>query len=448
MTSSPLPRLRSVFGPLAQNPPDVTPAPVPEQQPPVADTSGVPDVLPVEPVFHPKTEILLVPTCRIDGSEKNSPWNFSEPQLWNWLRTTPIEHIDEQVFDGTNGTFWAWCRNDEGELRGTYLRFDTVGYDQVYELWGEEYTLMPDAHDPLRREQAAYEAAKALGCEDIVPPIAAREVNLVPLISDAIRDKVAKKYSIDPLYVDETFGVVAALQLVPLNATNFVERWATLGADSVNRLARASDALRHSIYRVIALDFVLGTGNRTLADFMYNEANDTLVMYGMGVTFPSPIGTADAYLAQRAVGWERKLPAPTQDPTPGVPLSDTDTIWLTREFRNKQIEECLATFQQMSHALTPEVMSLLVQALDDIGIPPDNLAGFVARVAFLQEDPESVIANQFDFVRSILVPMRRGYGFDQGRNARIVEIVNETMSTALGVGYDFTSAMQAQVEQE
>jgi len=446
MRSSPLPQLRSVFGPLAQNPPSATAEPVPEQQ--VADEAGVPDVLPVDPIFHPKTEIVLVPTCRIDGSELNAPWSFAEPQLWNWLRTTPIEHIDEQVFDGTDGTFWAWCRNDDGELRGTYLRFDTVGFDKVYELWGEEYALLPEAHDPLRREQAAYEVAKAFGCEDIVPPIAAREVNLVPLISDAIRDKVAQKYKIDPLLVDETFGIVAALQLVPLNGTNFVEHWATLGADTVNRFARASDAMRHSIYRVIALDFVLGTGNRTLADFMYNEANDTLVIYGMGVTFPSPLGSADAYLAQRSLGWERALPAPTQDPIPGVPLSDTDTVWLTREFRNKQIEECLMTFQQMSHQLTPEVMALVVQAIDDIGVPADNVAGFVARVAFLQEDPESVIANQFDFVRSILAPMRRGYGFDQGRNARIVEIVNETMSQALGVPYDFAAAMQAQLEQE
>lgn len=447
MTSSPLPQLRSVFGPLAQNPPDRTAAPAPVEQPPAeVDMSGVPDVLPAEPVYHPKTEIVLVPSCRIDGSESNPPWNFPEPQLWNWLRTTPIEHVDEQVFDGTNGTFWAWCRNDEGELRGTYVRFDTVGFDEIYELWGEEYTLIPDAHDPLRREQAAYEVAKALGCEDMVPPIAAREINLVPLISDAIRDKVAAKYNIDPLLVDETFGVMGALQLVPLNATNFVEHWATLGADSVNRFARASDSLRHSIYRAIALDFVLGTGSRTLADFMYSEANDIIVMFGMNVTFPSPIGCADAYLNQRAIGWERQLPAPTQDPIPGVPPSATDTVWFTREFHDKQIEECMMTFKQMSEELKPEVMALLVQALDDIGIPPDNLAAFVARVAFLQEDPESVIANQFDFVRSILVPMRRGYGFDQGRNARIVEIVNEIMGQALGSGYDFVTAMQAQVE--
>jgi len=446
MKSSPLPQLRSVFGPLAQNPPQRNSQPA--EEPAEIDTSGVPDVLPAEAVFHPKTEVELIPACRIDGSERNAPWNFAEPQVWNWLRTTPIEHIDEQMLDGTRGTFLAWCRNDDNELRGTLLRFDTVGFDKIYELWGDEYTLTVEAHDPLRREQAAYEVAKAMGCEDIVPPIAAREVNLVPLISDAVRDKVAAQYNMDPLLVDETFGVVAALQLLPLNATNFIEYWATLGADSVNRYSRASDALRHSIYRAIALDFVLGTGNRSLADFMHNEANDTVVMYGMGITFPSPVGIADSYLNQRSIGWERELPAPTQDPIPGVPPSSVDTVWLSREFRNKEIEECMMTFQQMSKAMQPEVIYLLIQALEDIGVPPDNVAGFVARVAFLQEDPESVIANQFDFIRSILVPMRRGYGFDQGRNAKIVQIVNDTMTQATGVPYDFVSSMQAQTEQE
>lgn len=443
MTSSPLSQLRSVFGPLSQNPPEAFVPPPPQSLPP-PEMGDPPDVLPAEPVFEPTTEVLLVPSRRIDGSSLDAPWNLSEPEIWNWLRTTPIELVDEQLLDGTDGCFWAWCRKEDGELRGAFLRFDTVGFETIYETWGDEYTLSPEAHDPLRREQAAYEVAKALGCEDMVPPIAARVVNLVPLISDAVRDKVAAKYSIDPLLVDETYGIVAVLQLTTLNATNFVERWATLGADSVNRFDRASDSLRHSLYRLIALDFVLGTGNRLISDLVWNEANDAIAIYGMGVTFPNPGASADRYLEQRAIGWGRQLPAPTQDPIPGVPPCGSDTVWMTREFRDKQIEECLMSFSQITKELKPEVMVLLCQALDDIGVPVDNIAGFVSRVAFLQEDPEAVIVNQFDYLRSILVPMRRGYGFDEGRNAKIVGIVNQIMNMALGQGYDFASVMQMQ----
>jgi hypothetical protein len=448
MPSSQLHQLRSVFGPLTQNPPEQRDQQPVEPEPEMAADDGVPGVLPAQPVFHHKTEVVLVPSRRIDGSELDAPWNLSEQEAWNWLRTTSIEHLDEQLFDGTDGMFLAWCRSDEGELRATYLRFDTIGYETIYDIWAREYTLSPDAHDPLRREQAAYEVAKAMGCEDMVPPIAAKEVNLVPLISDAVRDRVAAKYKMAPLLVDETYGIIAALQFAPLNATNFVEYWATLGADWANRFDRASPALRHSIFRLIALDFVLGTGCRSLSDLVYNESTGVVAVFGMGVTFPDPLASADIYLEQRAAGWGRRLPLPTEDPIPGAPPSAVDTVWISKHFEERQVEECLATFKQISDGLTPEVCVLLAQALSDIGVPRNNIANFLARVAFLAEDPESVIVNQFDFVRSILVPMRRGYGFEEGRNGQVVHFVNEVMMSAFQDGYDFTASMQEQVEQE
>jgi hypothetical protein len=144
----------------------------------------------------------------------------------------------------------------------------------------------------------------------------------------------------------------------------------------------------------------------------------------------------------------KKASPPTEDPIPGAPPSATDTVWITRHFEEQQVEECLETFKQISAGLTSEVCVLLAQALGDIGIPRNNIANFLARVAFLSEDPESVIVNQFDHVRSILVPMRRGYGFDDGRNAQVVHFVNEVMMAAFQDGYDFGASMQEQVAQE
>jgi hypothetical protein len=443
MTSArPLAQLRNAFGSLSQNPP--APSARDSDASPMVDQALAPEVLPVSPKLHEKSDIVLLPSCRIDGSATDGPWTIAEPTLWNWLRTTPIEHVEERVLDGLGGSFWVRCRNDEGELRSALLRFDTVGYDKVYEVWGEEYGLSLENHDVLRREQAAYEVAKGLGCEDLAPPIAAREANLVPLISDAVRDLVAAELGIDQILVDETFGVIAALQAVPLNARNFVEYWATLGPDAANRLARASDGLRHGIYRMVALDFVLGTGDRSLADFLFNEASGSLVAYGFGVTFPNPIATADRYLAQRAQGWGRRLAGPLEEPTPGAPPYGSDSTCLPRKFVDREREECLATFKQMSKAADEATIGLLCRIMVEIGVPQESLAGFVARLVFLQEDPESVIDNQFDFVRSILVPMRRGYGFDVGRNAKIVDTVNQLLGAATGAEFDFASLMQSQ----
>jgi hypothetical protein len=410
----------------------------------MADQALAPEVLPASPKLHEKSRVVLLPSCRIDGSVNDAPWTIAEPTLWNWLRTTLIEHVEERVLDGLGGSFWVRCRNDEGELRSALLRFDTVGYDKVYEVWGEEYGLSAENHDVLRREQAAYEVAKGLGCEDLLPPTAVRVVNLVPLVSDAVRDRVAAELGIDQILVDETYGVIAALQAVPLNAGSFVEYWAMLGPDAANRLARASNALRHGIYRMVALDFVLGTGNRSLADFLFNEASGSLVAYGFGVTLPSPTATADRYLAQRAKGWGRRLAGPLEEPTPGAPPYGSDSTCLPRKFGERERVECLATFKQMSKSADEATIGLLCRIMVELGVPQDSLAGFVARLVFLQEDPESVVDNQFDFVRSILVPMRRGYGFDSGRNAKIIETVNQLLGAATGGVFDFASVMQAQ----
>lgn len=443
LQQSSLASLRKVFGSLSQRKPK--PSKREADLPSFDDAALVPEQLPAQAMPHAKTGIVLVPSRRIDGSDMDAPWNGSEQTLWNWLRTTPIEFIEERVLTGMDGTFWARCRNDEGRLRSTLLRFDTIGSEKTYELWGEEYGLVADNHDILRREQAAYEIAKGLGCEDMAPPLAVRTLNLVPLISDVIREKVAAKYGIDPILVDETYGVVGAMQLVPLNARSFVDHWAMLGPDPANRFARASDALRYSMYRLMALDFVLGTGNRTITNLLFNEATESVVVIGFGVTLANPMTSADHYLAQRAQGWGRGIPGPLEDPAPGAPPSGSDTIYLSRGFSDKQREECLETFKQISELTDERTIVLLCQIMEEIGISRECIAGFVSRLVFLQEDPDTVIDNPTDHIRSILVPMRRGFEFDEGRNLKVVDTTNQILTAATAEPFDFAMTMQAQI---
>jgi hypothetical protein len=439
---SQLASLRKVFGSLSQR--KAKPSRREADLPTFDDAALVPEQLPAVAMPHEKTGIVLVPSRRIDGSDLDAPWNGSEQTIWNWLRTTPIEFVEERVLNGLDGTFWARCRNDEGRLRSTLLRFDTLGSEITYELWGEEYGIAPENHDLLRREQASYEIAKGLGCEDMVPPIAVRTTNLVPLISDAVREKVAAKFGIEPILVDETYGVVGALQLVPLNARSFVDHWAMLGPDPASRFARASNALRYSMYRLIALDFVLGTGNRTITNLLFNESTGSLAVVGFGVTLANPMTAADHYLAQRSQGWGRHIPGPLEDPAPGAPPTGCDSIYLSRGFTDKEREECLATFRQMSEVTDERVVVLLCQIMEEIGISRECIAGFVSRLVFLQEDPDAVIDNPTDHIRSILVPLRRGFSFDEGRNLKVVETTNEIMTAATAEQFDFASVMAVQ----
>jgi hypothetical protein len=53
-----------------------------------------------------------------------------------------------------------------------------------------------------------------------------------------------------------------------------------------------------------------------------------------------------------------------------------------------------------------------------------------------------VLQRPFEFVRNVLVPMRRGYGFGEGRNQHVVEYVASAMSS-LGVSrFNFAKRIQ------
>jgi hypothetical protein len=133
-----------------------------------------------------------------------------------------------------------------------------------------------------------------------------------------------------------------------------------------------------------------------------------------------------------------------EDPAPGAPPSGCDSIYLANGFSDKEREECLATFRQLSEATEEGTVVLLCQIMEEIGISRECIAGFVSRLVFLQEDPDTVIDNPTDHIRSILVPMRRGFGFDEGRNLKVVETTNQILTASTAEAFDFASVMQAQ----
>ena len=444
-TSSQINKLRSVFGAFSHTPPAPSQGEAEARKKAKAEKSAyTPEALPGAPVYHQKTGILLVPTKRFDGSSQDPPWNMPEPILWDWLRTVNIEHVEERCLSGIGGSLWARYRNFDGQLRSALLRFGGVSRDHAMEYWGAEYNL-DGPYDLMKRELAAYEAMKALGCEDLAPPLAAKEMNLVPLISDAIRERVGRELKIAPMLVDETFGFAGVIQSVPLNAENFAEYWAKLGPDDSNRWERATGRLRHSIYRAILLDFFLGVPNRMLCDHLYQRSSDSLALYGFEVSFPHPGTTAEWYLAMRKMGWGRKFSGPLEDPTVGTPASGGDLIGLMATFSAAQREEMVMTAKQMVKGFDSQTAILLIQVLLEIGVPPSNIAGLVSRIVFLEHNAEDINDNSLNYIRSVLVPMRRGYGLEEGRIKMISETTSQIMSMALGAEFDFSMAVQEPV---
>jgi len=440
-----LSNLRSVFGTLNHEPP--APSKRDEEAEKDAESKKnayVAEELPESPVYDQKTGILLIPSKRFDGSTEDPPWNMPEPILWDWLRTVTIDRIDEIGLSGVNGCLWARYLNFDGQLRSGLLRFGGVSNDYAMHHWGVEYGL-DNQYTFLKREQASCEVMKALGCEDLAPPSAARGVNVASLVPDTTRVMVSRNLGISSKKVNERLGTTALLQSVPLNAENFAEYWAKLGPDDVNRWERASSRLRYSIYRSILLDFFLGVPNRLLCDHMYNRSSDSLALYGFEVSFPHPGATAEWYTQMRKKGWGRRFSGPLEEPPPGTPASGVDSMNMMGTFTDREREEMVMTAKQMAKGFDEATATLLIQVLDEIGIPASNIADMVSKIVFLENNAEDIVSNSFDYVRDVLVPLRRGYGDGDARIGMILQTTSQIMTTALGKNFDFSKTIKEKI---
>lgn len=436
--------LSNVFGTFVHEPP-APPAGEAEQK--AAEQAAAmntgPEDLPDEPVHSQRSALLLVPTMRFDGSAQSPPWNIPEAELWDLLRTAEIELVEERVLDGSGGVFWARILNGK-DIVSVFLKFDGP-IDSFYRQWSLEYAFEPEKHGSKRaREAAAYEAAKACGMEDLVPPMASREVNPVPLISDAVRENVGRQLRIAPMFVDERLGIAATLQMAPVRFDNFMEHWTTLGVTNGERWLRASDALRHSLYRAFALDYLLGREDRPLCDYLYNQSTDRLAILDLCLSFPVPSVMAQKYIEMRASGWRRKSYAGVTRPARTGPASGLDIVSLFEELSNDHHEEALATFAQVADAVGEGIDSHLAFILAEHEVPPDCVAGFFARLSYLGLAPEEVLDSPSMFSRNVLAPLSRGYGQGEGTTAAVVRYVNDVMQPIAGAEFDFSSIIQSQ----
>jgi hypothetical protein len=403
-----------------------------------------PEDLPTEPE-RSKSGVVTFPSVRFDGDDVNPPWNIPEPILWDLLRTAEVEHIEERVLSGVGGTMWARVRDLEGKVRSALLCFDGIPKRHVYEEYGGEYVLDPAAHDLLTRHLAAWETAKACGMDDLVPPMAAREINLVPLISDAMRERVAREYQIPSIEVDEQLGTEAILSEVVQGGSQFVDHWSMQAGTDSRRWAAASNRLRHSIYRVLILDLICGTADRPLCSLVYNHNLDRVAVTSFAPTFPHIGFATEKYLQARNKGWERNPTAGLKRLPDSFPAHGSDLYQLVMRTGGKgHAEEWFATIEQVGKALDDEIVVHLVNVIAGAGVPPECVAGMVARIGFLKADPMSTMRDPGTLRRTILAPARRGYETSLPVAEQVLSYVSEIMGSVIE-GFDVMAALQVEL---
>ena len=439
------PVLSEVFQGFRQAPASITQADLGDQEDEDREKGTVyPEDLPEEPE-QAKSGVVMVPTVRFDGDDVNPPWNVPEPILWDLLRTAKIEHIEERAVSGAGGNMWARIRDHDGRLRSVMLCFDGVSKTDVYKEYGGEYVLDPAANDLMTRCLAAWEVAKACGMDDMVPPMAVREVNLVPLISDAMREKIAREYRIPSIEVDEQVGTEALMSHLPRGASQFVDHWAMIAGTSKKRWKSASDRLRHSIYRMLALDLVCGTADRPLCSLVYNHNLDRLAVTAFAPTFPHIGFAAEKYIQGRAKGWERKPSVGLKRLPSAFPAHGSDLYQLVLDGVNEWHEkEWLATTEQVGKAIDDDIVVHLVRVITGMGVPPECVAGAVARIAFMKEEPFAVMHDPGMLRRAILAPVRGGYDPAAASGEKVLSYVGDVMR-AVVPDFDLIAALQAEL---
>ena len=403
-----------------------------------------PEDLPAQPE-RTRAGVVSLPSSRFDGDELNPPWNVPEPILWDLLRTAKIEHIEERVISGAGGTMWARIRDHEGAIESALLCFDGISKRECYEEHGGEYVLDPSAHSLLSRSQAAWEIAKACGMDDLVPPMAVREVNLVPLISDAMRERIAREYRIPAIEADEQMGTEALLCHVVQGGNQFADHWSMLGGTEKVRWKATSDRFRHSIYRVMILDLICGTADRPLCSLLYNHNLDRLAVTSFAPVLPHIGFGAERYLQARAKGWERNPAAGLNRVPSAFPAHGSDLYQLVRiGMKDQHEEEWMETTEQVAKALDDDIVMHLVRVLSEIGTPPECVAGMVARIAFIKEKPMASILDPAMLRRTILAPIRRGIEPTEESAEAILTYVGEVMRSVVK-GFNLEAAIKKQL---
>jgi hypothetical protein len=423
---------------LSQEPPAATAVQVAANmvQPEQVALQG-PEELPPEAMHNKAGTVALIPTTRIDGASKPSPWGEPEPGIWWLLSQSEVEHVEERSLDGTGGYFWARTRKPTGELVSIVLKPDSLKTD-LYKNWTAEFYLDSSKHSLVSREQAAYEIAKAMGMENQVPPLAAKEIKVGTILGLTSKEVLSKHLRASRGMIEEILGDVAIAQLVIADSVPLGEYLNSLGETPEDKWSGASDSLRHSIYCMIALDFLLGTGERSLSSLSYNPNLDKLNVYDLSLSLPHPGFSAEKIMRQRAAGWSRNVVPGAKQQRNG-PISSIELFNFIHSMKEEQKHECTMTFQQLGTLLTPGKVSLLARIMFELGVPVQCIAGFAAKVKYLQTQPHEVLKDPVGFNQNVSAACRRGYGLDENRV--VIDFANQVIQS-IDNSVDFLSICQ------
>ncbi len=366
-----------------------------------------------------------ISTFRFAGSTVTPPWNATEEQIVEWLESTPIDKLTNR--GDYNGVFLGQATNWNGTPATVMVRFGGLR-QHITNCWGAEYSI-EHTGDLLYRELAAYEAAKAIGNEDLVAPVCIRELDVIEMVDRAVIEKIAEKLRVSFADAVLAFEPAASVQFIPKTLVNFSEYWTGIGADNAERWSKASDQLRFSIYRTYIMDFILGVPDRSCMSLMYNPTTDRLFVPDMSVSFPHSGYTTERYMQKRFNGWG-------QSETATGPANCYEFGLLFEGLDDRFVAEAVLVARELSNRMTDEMAGHLAMALIERKVPVECVGSLLMRLSYIAFAPGSVVKNPVEFIRNICMPIRADLELTNPKIVNVVEYANAIMQAVLLEEFD------------
>lgn len=275
--------------------------------------------------------ITVVPTDRI-------LWGADEPGLLVSLRSGTIKKM--RLAGGSNGLMIAKIEAIGGGTFYGYMWMESLRCPLSKQLWGDIIDFSADDGPLSRRAVCSYEVAKACGLDDLTPPTVHRvdeEGDIRSLLPDSLIEQVNEWVSNatgkDPGLVREQISGHATIQLVrgepwPIESEEwFRNLFGNNDPDALNSIwAVMPPERRVGFLRMAALDFVIGSLDRSFGDMAFSDdVRHPVMVFGGELSMPCPRTIGLAYASGGYGGY-------VDDNPNGLPLfwSEVSTMLAVR----------------------------------------------------------------------------------------------------------------------
>ena len=392
-------------------------------------------------------------------------WGSYEPDIIMRLRAGAI--VGLRSAGAQNGCLVARVESQDGVARSAYMRVDGLNDPFVYKAWGKLYELDRKNGSASRLSAAAYEVAKASGFDDLVPPTVYRTDeygDLGPILSaeliersNAYCESLAAATGETPEVLRRRVRGYSSLQLYSEGVhTIDKEKWFSgifsKGSDSDRKdvLNHVFDALppkiRAAFLRVAALDFLLWTGERSLASLLFcSHDRHPVHLIGNELSLPNPRRLAAAYKKHGGAFLDEPPAAVKQ-----MPMLWSD-ISLALAARGGEAE--LRMFEQIGIETAMRMKGDrsvdLARTLLEFQIDPLAVAATLARAGALgthsgkiARNPLMMAAYYAELVDGVEIPADHAGVSVSVELAHVIPPVNFAMSKVLARDYDFVAEMK------